>query len=72
MLRYRLELLKLMSIDVVMPSNHLILCLPSPAFNLSRHHSLFQGVGSSHQVAKVLELQLQHQSFQGQFRVDFL
>ena len=34
--------------------------------------SLFQRVGSSHQVAKVLELQLQHQSFQWIFRVDFL
>ena len=38
---------------------------PSPrAFNLSQHQGLFQWVGSSHQVAKVLELQLQHQSFQ--------
>ena len=33
-------------------------------FNLSQHQGLFQGVGSSHQVAKVLELQLQHQLFQ--------
>ena len=33
------------------------------AFNLSQHQGLFQGVGCSHQVAKVLELQLQHQSF---------
>ena len=32
-----------------------------PTFNLSRHQGLFQGVGSSHQVAKVLEFQLQHQ-----------
>ena len=32
----------------------------------------FQWVGSSHQVAKILELQLQHQSFQWIFRVDFL
>ena len=47
-----------------MPSNHLILCCPPspPAFNPSQHH-LFQWVDSSHQVAKVLELQLQHQSF---------
>ena len=38
---------------------------PSPlAFNLSQHQSLFQWVSSSHQVAKVLEFQLQHQSFQ--------
>ena len=41
-----------------------------PAFNLSQHQGLFQRVSSSHQAAKVLELQLQHQSFQ--IRVDFL
>ena len=35
----------------------------SPAFNLSQHQGLFQWVSSSHQVAKVLEFQLQHQSF---------
>ena len=35
-----------------------------PAFSLSHHQDLFQWVGSLHQVAKVLELQLQHQSFQ--------
>ena len=35
-----------------------------PAFNLSQHQGLFQWVSSSHQVAKVLEFQLQHQSFQ--------
>ena len=41
------------------------LSFPSPpAFNLSQHQGLFQWVSSSHQVAKVLELQLQHQSFQ--------
>ena len=37
---------------------------PSPALNLSQHQGLFQRVGSSHQVATVLGLQLQHQSFQ--------
>ena len=60
------SLLKLMSIESVMPSNHLILCHPPspPAFNLSQHQGIFQWVSSSHQVAKVLELQLQHQSFQ--------
>ena len=42
------------------------------AFKLSQHHSIFQWVGSEHQVAKVLELQLQHKSFQWIFRVDFL
>ena len=34
-----------------------------PAFNLSQHQGLFQWVSSSHQVAKILQLQLQHQSF---------
>ena len=43
-----------------------------PAFCLSQHQGLFQWVSSSHQGAKVLELQLQHQSFQWIFRVDFL
>ena len=43
-----------------------------PAFNLSQHQGLFQSVGSSHQVAKLWELQLQHQSFQLIFSVDFL
>ena len=53
------SLLKLTSIESVMPSNHLILLSPSPsAFSLS------QWVSSLHQVAKVLEFKLQHQSFQ--------
>ena len=43
-----------------------------PAFNLSQHQGLFQWVSSSHQVAKVLEFHLQHQSFQWIFRTDFL
>ena len=43
-----------------------------PAFNLSQHQGLFKWVSSSHQVAKVLEFQLQHQSFQWIFRTDFL
>ena len=38
-----------------------------PAFSLSQHQGLFQWVSSSHQVAKVLELQLQHQSFQWEY-----
>ena len=42
------------------------------ALNLSQHQGLFQWVGSLHQVTKVLELQLQHQSFQWIFMVDFL
>ena len=44
----------------------------SPAFNLSQHQGLSQWVSSSHQVAKVLELQLQHQSFQWISSVDIL
>ena len=47
--------------------------VPSPpAPNPSRHQSLFQWVNSLHQVAKVLELQPQHQSLQWIVRVDFL
>ena len=61
------SLLKLMSIESVMPSNHLIFCcsllLPPSIFP----SLLLQWVSSSHQVAKVLEFQLQHQSFQGIF-----
>ena len=64
------NLLRLRPTELMMPSNHLILF--SPDLSLSQHQSLFQQVGSSHQVAKVLELQPQHQSFQWIFRVDFL
>ena len=42
------------------------------AFNLSQHQGLFKWVHSSFKVAKVLEFQLQHQSFQWTFRTDFL
>ena len=55
--------------DAVQPSHHLSSPSP-PAFNLSQNQGLFQWVSSSHQLAKVLELQLQHQSFQWIFRVD--
>ena len=41
-------------------------------FNLSQHQGLFKWVSSSHQVAKVLEFQLQHQSFQWTPRTDLL
>ena len=45
---------------------------PSPsAFNLSQHQGLFQWAVSSHQVAKSIAVQLQHQSFQWIFRTDF-
>ena len=66
------SLLKLLSTESVMPSNHLILfhpllLLPS-IFPSIRVFSIW--VGSLHQVAKILKLQLQHQSFQWIFRVD--
>ena len=57
--------------DAIQPSRPLSSPSP-PAFNLSQHQSLFQKVGSLHQVAKVLKLQLQHQSFQWIFRTNFL
>ena len=67
------SLLKLTSIESMMPPNHLILSPSSPpALNLSQHQSLFQWVGSSHQAAKILELQFQHQSFQWITRINFL
>ena len=49
--------------DTIQPS-HPLLPSSSPAFNLSQPQGLFHWVGSSYQVAKVLEFQLQHQSFQ--------
>ena len=57
--------------DAIQPSHPLSSPSP-PAFNLSQHQGLFQWVSCSHQVAKVLELQLQHQSFQWTFRTDFI
>ena len=57
--------------DAIQPSHPLSSPSP-PAFNLSQHQGLFQLVSSSHQVAKVLEFQLQRQSFQWIFRTDFL
>ena len=47
--------------DAIQPSHPLSSPYP-PALNLSQHQGLFQWVGSSHQVAQVLEFQLQHQS----------
>ena len=57
--------------DAIQPSHPLSSPSP-PAFNLSQHQGLFKWVNSSHQVAKVLEFQLQHQFFQWIFRTDFL
>jgi len=68
------SLLKLMSNELLMPSSHLILCrpllfLPSifPSIRVFSNESV-----PSHQVAKGLEFQLQHQSFQWTFRMDWL
>ena len=57
--------------DAIQPSHPLLSPSP-PTFNLSQHHGLFQWVNSSHEVAKVLEFQLQHQSFQWTPRTDLL
>ena len=64
-----LSLLKLVSMVLVVPSNrlvfsHTLLLLPSIFSSIRVFFFFFQCVGSSHQVTKVLELQLQHQSFQ--------
>ena len=61
--------------DAIKPSHPLF--SPSPALNLSWHQGLSQWVSSSHQVAKVLEFQLQYQTFHEHpalisFRMDWL
>ena len=56
--------------DAIQPSHPL--SSSPPACNLSQHQSLLKWVRAWHQVAKELELQLQPQSFQWIFRVDFL
>ena len=56
--------------DAIQPSYPLSSPSP-PAFNLSQHQGLFHWVSSLHQVAKVLEFQLQHQSFQWTPRTDY-
>ena len=53
-------------------SSHPLSSPSPPTFNRSQHQSLFQRVISSHQVAKILDSQLQHQSFQWIVRTDFL
>ena len=59
-------------IDAIQPFHPLSSPSP-PAFNLFQHQGFFfLWVSPSYQVAKVLELQLQHQSFQWTIRVDFL
>ena len=57
--------------DAIQPSHPLLSPSP-PALNLFQHQGLFQWVSSSDQVAKVLEFQLQHQSFQWTLRTDLL
>ena len=71
------QLLELTQIHVhwvsdAIESSHPLSSLSPPNFNLSQHQGLFKWVSSSHQVAKVLEFQLQHQSFQWIFRTDFV
>ena len=71
------RLLKLMSIESVIPSSRIMLLPFSPlALHLSQNQSLFQWAGSSHKVVRVLELQLQHHScneYSGliSFRIDW-
>ena len=57
--------------DAIQPS-HPLPTLSPPAPNPSQHYSLFQWVNSSLEVAKVLEFQLQHHSFQRNPRADLL
>ena len=66
---------KLMSIHQVghaIQPSHPLSSPSSPALNPSHHQGLFKWVSSSHQVAKVLEFQLQHQSFQWTLKTDLL
>ena len=69
------QLLELAQINIHQVGNAIQLSHPlsspsTPALNLSQHQGLFKEVSSSHQVAKVLEFQLQHQSFQWTPRTD--
>jgi len=65
--------LRLTSIESVMPSSHLVLCRPLLLLPpIPPSISLFQWVNSSHEVAKVLEFQLEHHSFQKNPRADLL
>ena len=67
------SLLRLMSIELVMLSNHLILCCPFLLLpSIFPSFRVFSNQNSSHQVAKVLAFQLQHQSFQWTPRTDLL
>ena len=57
--------------DAIQPSHPLSSPSP-PALNLSQHQGLFQWVSSLYEVAKILEFQLQRQSFQRTPRTDLL
>ena len=57
--------------DAIQPL-HPLSSLSPPSFNISQHQGLSKWVCSLHQVAKVLEFQLQYLSFQWIFRTDFL
>ena len=57
--------------DAIQPFHPLSSPSP-PALSFSQYQGLFQSVSPSHQVAKILEFQLQHQSFQWIFRIDLL
>ena len=67
------SLLKLMSIELVMPSNHLIFCLSFLLLpSIFPSIRVFQWISFSHHAAKILKFQLQHESLQWIFRTDFL
>ena len=73
-LRHLLELAQIHvhSVSDAIQSSHPLSPPFFPVLNFSQNQGLFKRVGSLPQVAKVLELQFQHQSFQRIFRVDFL
>ena len=65
--------LKLMSIESVMPSSHLVLCRPLLLLPpIPPSIRVFSNESTAHEVAKVFELQPQHQSFQWIFKTNFL
>ena len=59
-------------ISVATQPSHPLLPASSHALSVSQHQGLFKWVSSSHQLVKVLEFQLSHQSYQWIFRTDFL
>ena len=59
-------------VDNAIQTYHPLSSTSIPALSLSHHQGLFKWASSSHQVAKILEFQLQHHSFQWIFKTDFL